>query len=45
MVAGNAQYGGINATIGHELLHRRNLRDKILGTFCYSKMFYSHYFI
>ncbi|CDW81200.1 fatty acid desaturase family protein [Stylonychia lemnae] len=45
LVLGNAQYGGINATIGHELLHRRNIRDKVLGTLSYSKMIYSHYFI
>jgi hypothetical protein len=40
-----AQPGSINATVGHELLHRKSLVHKILGTFCYGKLGYSHYFI
>ena len=36
---------GINAVIGHELLHRRETVHKIAGTLAYSKMLYSHFFI
>jgi alkane 1-monooxygenase len=40
-----AQPGSFNAVVGHELLHRKNIIHKVLGTFSYSKLFYSHYFI
>ena len=40
-----AQPGAINATVGHELLHRREKVHKIFGTLAYSKMLYSHFFI
>ena len=40
-----AQFGGLNAVVGHELIHRKSLVHKILGTLAYSKMLYSHFFI
>jgi alkane 1-monooxygenase len=40
-----AQTGSLNAVVGHELLHRKALVHKILGTLAYSKMLNSHYFI
>jgi len=35
----------VNGCIGHELLHRRQTRDKICGTLVYARFFYGHYFI
>ena len=40
-----AQPGALNATVGHELLHRKSLVHKVFGTFSYGKLGYSHYFI
>ena len=40
-----AQYGALNAVVGHELVHRRALIHKITGTFSYFKMLYAHFFI
>jgi alkane 1-monooxygenase len=40
-----AQPGALNATVGHELLHRKSLVHKIFGTLSYGKLGYSHYFI
>jgi len=40
-----AQPGAINATIGHELFHRKQKIHKIFGTLSYSKMLYSHFYI
>lgn len=40
-----AQIGAINATIGHELVHRKSLIHKIFGTLAYAKMIYGHFFI
>ncbi|CDW80345.1 alkane-1 monooxygenase [Stylonychia lemnae] len=40
-----AQPGAINATIGHELIHRKEKIHKIFGTLSYSKMLYSHFLI
>jgi alkane 1-monooxygenase len=40
-----AQPGAVNAVVGHELIHRRWIFHKIMGTLSYFKMFYSHYFI
>eukprot|EP00347_Sterkiella_histriomuscorum_P019818 403340184 len=45
LILGNAHLGAINGVVGHDLLHRRNLRDKIMGTLCFSKALYTHYFI
>jgi alkane 1-monooxygenase len=35
----------LNAAVGHELVHRRQIIHKILGTLAYSKMMYSHFLI
>jgi alkane 1-monooxygenase len=35
----------INAVVGHELFHRKNLFDKVIGTLCYAKIFYGHTFM
>lgn len=32
-----------NAAIGHELVHKREWYNKMLGMFSYSKFFYSHF--
>ncbi len=40
-----AQPGAVNAAVGHELFHRKNIFDKILGTISYAKIFYGHSFI
>lgn len=39
------QIGAVNATVGHELFHRREKIHKITGTLCYFKMIYAHFFI
>lgn len=31
--------------MGHELVHRRELVHKVMGTMTYAKMLYSHFFI
>lgn len=43
LVAGTVSAVGM--VVGHELLHRRQLKHKIIGTLCLSKVFYSHFFI
>lgn len=40
-----AHAGGVNATVGHELLHRKETVHKVCGTAAYFKMLYSHFFI
>ncbi|CDW84105.1 alkane 1-monooxygenase [Stylonychia lemnae] len=42
---GIANAGALNLSIGHELVHRRELVHKILGNLVYSKMLYSHFII
>ncbi|CDW76625.1 alkane 1-monooxygenase [Stylonychia lemnae] len=37
--------GIVSGVIGHELIHKKPLRDKIFGTLFYSRFFYGHYFI
>ena len=40
-----AHIGVVNASVGHELIHRRGLVPKIIGSLAYSKMLYSHFHI
>jgi len=40
-----AHAGGLNAVVGHELLHRRETVHKVFGTLAYSVMLYSHFFV
>lgn len=40
-----SQSGAVHAAVGHELFHRRNTIDKIIGTLSYAKIFYGHNFI
>lgn len=40
-----AQIGAINATVGHELFHRKELIHKVFGSLAYAKMIYGHFFI
>lgn len=40
-----AQTGMINATVGHELFHRRERVHKVFGTLPYAKMLYAHFFV
>ena len=40
-----AQFGAINATVGHELVHRKVFIHKFCGTLSYAKMIYGHFFI
>jgi len=40
-----ANSGALNLSVGHELVHRRELIHKILGNLVYSKMLYSHFII
>ena len=35
---------GVNGLAGHELIHRKEAGHKILGTYTYTKIFYSHFF-
>jgi alkane 1-monooxygenase len=37
--------GGINITGGHELLHRKEMINKVAGTLIFGKNLYAHYFI
>lgn len=37
--------GAVGMVIGHELLHRHSLIHKVVGTLCYSKSLYSHFFV
>ncbi len=37
--------GAFNLSVGHELIHRREVVHKILGNLTYSKIFYSHFYI
>lgn len=49
----NAQYfafsmvfgflSSVNAAVGHELVHKREMHNKILGMLSYTKFFYSHF--
>jgi alkane 1-monooxygenase len=41
----SGQVGALNAVIGHELVHKRNIIHKICGTIAYAKMMYGHFFI
>jgi len=36
---------GVNGLAGHELIHKRNDFDKMLGMTTYTKMLYSHFFL
>jgi len=36
-------FAGNNAVAGHELLHRKELRNKMSGTWSYTKFMYSHF--
>ena len=36
-------YTGLNAIAGHELLHRREQYNRIVGCFAYTKFLYSHF--
>ena len=40
-----AQIGAINATVGHELVHKKAFIHKLCGTLAYAKMIYGHFFI
>ena len=40
-----AQVGMINITVGHELVHRKELVCKVTGNLPYAKALYSHFFI
>ena len=35
--------GGVNGLAGHELIHKRQVHNKLLGLWTYSKMLYSHF--
>ena len=34
---------GVNAIVGHELLHRKENHNKVIGTWPYTKFLYSHF--
>jgi alkane 1-monooxygenase len=34
---------GLNAIGGHELLHKKEMINKVAGTWTYTKFFYSHF--
>jgi alkane 1-monooxygenase len=36
-------FAGLNAVAGHELLHKREFYNKMIGTWAYSKFMYSHF--
>jgi hypothetical protein len=36
-------YTGLNAIAGHELLHRREQYNRVIGCFAYTKFMYSHF--
>jgi len=36
-------FAGLNAIVGHELVHKREWYNKLLGTFSYTKFMYSHF--
>lgn len=40
---GLGYFAGLNAIVGHELVHKREWYNKFLGTFCYTKFMYSHF--
>ena len=40
-----AQIGAINASVGHELVHKKTFIHKFCGTLSYAKMIYGHFFI
>jgi len=35
----------INSAVGHELVHKREFHNKMIGMLCYSKYFYSHFYV
>merc|ERR1712025_1065124 len=35
----------INAAVGHELVHKREIHNKIIGMLSYTKFFYSHFVV
>jgi hypothetical protein len=35
---------GLDATAGHELLHKREWYNKVIGTLPFTKFFYTHFF-
>jgi alkane 1-monooxygenase len=37
-------FAGHNGIIGHELLHKKELINKLAGTWAYTKFIYSHFF-
>lgn len=37
-------FAGHNGIVGHELLHKKELLNKISGTWAYTKFLYSHFF-
>ena len=37
--------GGVNGLAGHELIHKKDPFNKILGMFTYSKILYSHFLL
>ena len=40
-----SHFAALGLTVGHELLHRKEVIHKICGTLAYSKVLYSHFFI
>lgn len=36
---------GVNGLAGHELIHRREAYNKVIGTFTFSKVLYSHFLL
>jgi alkane 1-monooxygenase len=36
-------FAGLNGIVGHELLHKKEPINKIMGTWAYTKFFYSHF--
>ena len=40
-----SHFGAINATVGHELVHKKRKVHKFLGNLVFSKMLYSHFLI
>lgn len=34
---------GLNAIAGHELVHKREWYNKMIGSFAYEKFFYAHF--
>jgi alkane 1-monooxygenase len=36
-------FAGMSGIVGHELLHKKEMHNKILGTWGYTKFMYSHF--